>query len=100
MRRHRLNPRSRRESGARRHPSAAWTRRYPVWTAGAYDPGGLSHSPVKGASRILACLMYYVAAATIRQAMTDLEHRALDRLPAGVADGLRAALQALTEVSS
>jgi hypothetical protein len=44
--------------------------------------------------------MYYVAAATIRQAMTDLEHRALDRLPAGVADGLRAALQALTEVSS
>ena len=42
----------------------------------------------------------HVAAATIRQAMTDLEHRALDRLPAGVADGLRAALQALTEVSS
>ena len=38
------------------------------------------------------------AAATIRQAIADLEHRALGTLPAGVIDGLRAALQALTEV--
>jgi DNA-binding MarR family transcriptional regulator len=40
------------------------------------------------------------AAATIRQALTDLEHRALGGLPAGTIAGLRAALQALTEVPS
>ena len=42
----------------------------------------------------------HVTATTIRQAITDLEHRALDGLPADALDGLRAALQALTEVSS
>ncbi|MET8741680.1 MarR family transcriptional regulator [Streptomyces sp. NPDC004728] len=41
-----------------------------------------------------------VAAATIRQAITDLEHRALQGLSADAIAGLRAALQALTEVSS
>jgi DNA-binding MarR family transcriptional regulator len=41
-----------------------------------------------------------LTAATIRQAITDLERRALDGLPAEAIDGLRAALQALTEVSS
>ncbi|MFB7210916.1 MarR family winged helix-turn-helix transcriptional regulator [Streptomyces sp. NPDC056255] len=41
-----------------------------------------------------------VAAATIRQAITDLEHRALHGLSADAIAGLRAALQALTEVSS
>jgi DNA-binding MarR family transcriptional regulator len=39
-----------------------------------------------------------VAAATIRQAIADLEHRALDGLPDEAIAGLRAALQALTEV--
>ena len=38
------------------------------------------------------------AATTIRQAIAELEHRALGSLPAGVIDGFRAALQALTEV--
>ena len=40
------------------------------------------------------------AATTIRQAITDLEHRALDGLPHDAIAGLRAALQALTEVPS
>ena len=40
------------------------------------------------------------AAATIRQAIADLEHRALDGLPHDAIAGLRAALQALTEVPS
>ena len=40
------------------------------------------------------------AATTIRQAIADLEHRALDGLPPDAVAGLRAALQALTEVSS
>jgi MarR family transcriptional regulator, organic hydroperoxide resistance regulator len=39
------------------------------------------------------------AAATIRQAITDLERRALGTLPAGAISALRSALQALTEVS-
>ncbi|GAB2512717.1 MarR family winged helix-turn-helix transcriptional regulator [Nocardia heshunensis] len=39
-------------------------------------------------------------AAIIRQAMADLERRALAGLPADVVAGLRDALQALTEVSS
>ena len=41
-----------------------------------------------------------LAAATIRQAVTDLERRALGSLPADAIAGLRAALQALTEVPS
>jgi DNA-binding MarR family transcriptional regulator len=41
-----------------------------------------------------------LTAHTIRRAITNLEHRALDSLPAGAIAGLRAALQALTEVSS
>lgn len=41
-----------------------------------------------------------LTAATIRQTITDLEHRALGALPADAIAGLRAALQALTEVSS
>jgi DNA-binding MarR family transcriptional regulator len=41
-----------------------------------------------------------LTAATIRQTITDLEHRALGGLPADAIAGLRAALQALTEVSS
>jgi DNA-binding MarR family transcriptional regulator len=41
-----------------------------------------------------------LTATTIRQAVTDLEHRALGNLPADAIAGLRAALQALTEVSS
>ncbi|WP_116209396.1 MarR family winged helix-turn-helix transcriptional regulator [Streptomyces olivoreticuli] len=40
-----------------------------------------------------------VAAATIRQAITDLERRALHGLPTDAIACLRAALQALTEVS-
>jgi MarR family transcriptional regulator, organic hydroperoxide resistance regulator len=40
------------------------------------------------------------AATTIRQAIADLEHRALDGLPPDAVAGLRAALQALTEVSA
>ena len=40
------------------------------------------------------------AATTIRQAIADLEHRALDDLPHDAVAGLRAALQALTEVPS
>src|SRR5689334_25292409 len=40
------------------------------------------------------------AATTIRQAIADLEHRALDGLPPDAIAGLRAALQALTEVPS
>ena len=40
------------------------------------------------------------AATTIRQAIAGLEHRALDGLPPDAVAGLRAALQALTEVSS
>jgi MarR family transcriptional regulator, organic hydroperoxide resistance regulator len=39
-------------------------------------------------------------AATIRQAVAGLEHRALGGLPADVITALRAGLQALTEVSS
>ena len=38
------------------------------------------------------------AATTIRQAIADLEHRALDGLPPDAIAGLRAALHALTEV--
>jgi DNA-binding MarR family transcriptional regulator len=41
-----------------------------------------------------------VAAATIRQTVSDLERRALADLPPDVIVSLRAALQALTEVSS
>ena len=41
-----------------------------------------------------------MTAATIRQAITDLEHRALDGLPDAAIAGLRTALQALTEVPS
>ncbi|MEW2489531.1 MarR family transcriptional regulator [Streptomyces sp. NPDC048411] len=41
-----------------------------------------------------------LAATTIRQAVTDLEHRALGDLPADAVAALRTALQALTEVSS
>jgi len=41
-----------------------------------------------------------LTAATIRQTITDLEHRALGGLPADAIAGLRAALQALTEVPS
>jgi DNA-binding MarR family transcriptional regulator len=41
-----------------------------------------------------------LAAATIRQAIADLEHRALDSLSADAIAHLRAALQALTEVPS
>jgi DNA-binding MarR family transcriptional regulator len=41
-----------------------------------------------------------MTAATIRQAVTDLERRALGDLPAGTIAALRTALQALTEVSS
>ncbi|WP_242882349.1 MarR family winged helix-turn-helix transcriptional regulator [Actinomadura litoris] len=41
-----------------------------------------------------------VAAATIRDAIADVEHRALDGLPDEALVHLRAALQALTEVSS
>jgi MarR family transcriptional regulator, organic hydroperoxide resistance regulator len=41
----------------------------------------------------------HLTATTIRQAITDLEHRALDGLPAAEIEGLRHALQALTELS-
>lgn len=41
-----------------------------------------------------------LAAATIRQAITGLEHRALGNLRADAIAALRTALQALTEVSS
>lgn len=41
-----------------------------------------------------------LAANTVRQAIADLEHRALGSLPADAIAGLRAALTALTEVSS
>jgi DNA-binding MarR family transcriptional regulator len=41
-----------------------------------------------------------LTAATIRQAVAGLEHRALGRLPAATIAALRTALQALTEVSS
>lgn len=41
-----------------------------------------------------------LTATTIRQAVTDLEHRALGTLPAGAIAALRTALQALTDVSS
>jgi MarR family transcriptional regulator, organic hydroperoxide resistance regulator len=41
-----------------------------------------------------------LAATTIRQAIADLEHRALDGLPDDAIAYLRAALQALTEVPS
>ncbi|HEX4087566.1 MAG TPA: MarR family transcriptional regulator [Trebonia sp.] len=41
-----------------------------------------------------------LAAATIRQAITDLEQRALGSLPAETISALRTALHALTEVSS
>ncbi|MFD7256425.1 MarR family winged helix-turn-helix transcriptional regulator [Streptomyces sp. NPDC059874] len=40
------------------------------------------------------------AATTIRETITALEHRALDALPPEALVGLRAALQALTEVSA
>jgi DNA-binding MarR family transcriptional regulator len=40
-----------------------------------------------------------LAAATIRRAVTDLEHRALGHLPAEALTALRTALQALTEAS-
>jgi MarR family transcriptional regulator, organic hydroperoxide resistance regulator len=39
-------------------------------------------------------------AAAIREAVTDLERRALGDLPADAIDGLRAGLRALTEVAS
>jgi DNA-binding MarR family transcriptional regulator len=42
----------------------------------------------------------YLTATTIRQAITDVEHRALDGLPADTIACLRTALQALTEVPS
>jgi DNA-binding MarR family transcriptional regulator len=42
----------------------------------------------------------HLTATTIRQTITGLERRALGSLPADVVTGLRAALQALTEVSS
>lgn len=41
-----------------------------------------------------------LTATTIRRAVTDLERRALGDLPADAIAGLRAALRALTEVSS
>jgi MarR family transcriptional regulator, organic hydroperoxide resistance regulator len=41
-----------------------------------------------------------LAAATIRQAIADLEHRALGDLPADAITALRAALEALTGASS
>lgn len=41
-----------------------------------------------------------LAAATIRQCIAELEHRALGGLPKGVIAHLRVALQALTEVPS
>ncbi|MFE2094372.1 MarR family winged helix-turn-helix transcriptional regulator [Streptomyces sp. NPDC059460] len=41
-----------------------------------------------------------LAATTIRQAVTDLERRALGNLPADTVAALRTALQALTKVSS
>lgn len=41
-----------------------------------------------------------LTATTIRQAITDLERRALGGLPADAIDCLRTALQALTEVSA
>ncbi|WP_405690700.1 MarR family winged helix-turn-helix transcriptional regulator [Streptomyces sp. NBC_00057] len=41
-----------------------------------------------------------LTATTIRQAITGLEHRALDGLPTDAIAGLRAALQALTQVPS
>ncbi|WP_406131590.1 MarR family winged helix-turn-helix transcriptional regulator [Streptomyces sp. NBC_00989] len=41
-----------------------------------------------------------LTATTIRQAITGLEHRALDGLPTDAIAGLRAALQAMTEVPS
>ena len=41
-----------------------------------------------------------LTATTLRQAITGLEHRALDGLPTDAIAGLRAALQALTEVPS
>ncbi|MFI6729751.1 MarR family winged helix-turn-helix transcriptional regulator [Streptomyces atratus] len=41
-----------------------------------------------------------LTATTIRQAVAGLEHRALDGLPKDAIAGLRAALQALTEVPS
>jgi MarR family transcriptional regulator, organic hydroperoxide resistance regulator len=41
-----------------------------------------------------------LAATTIRQAIADLEHRALDGLPLDAIAGLRTALQALTEAPS
>ena len=41
-----------------------------------------------------------LTAATIRQAITDLERRALGNLPADAMTALRVALQSLTEVSS
>jgi DNA-binding MarR family transcriptional regulator len=40
------------------------------------------------------------AAATVRQAVTDLERRALGTLPAAAVAGLREGLQALAEVSA
>jgi MarR family transcriptional regulator, organic hydroperoxide resistance regulator len=40
-----------------------------------------------------------LTATAIRRTVTNLEHRALGSLPAGAIAGLRAALQALTEVS-
>ncbi|TYK46703.1 MarR family winged helix-turn-helix transcriptional regulator [Actinomadura decatromicini] len=41
-----------------------------------------------------------LAAATIRQAIADVEHRALDGLPSDAIAHLRTALEALTEVRS
>ncbi|WP_405969371.1 MarR family transcriptional regulator [Streptomyces sp. NBC_00988] len=41
-----------------------------------------------------------LTATTIRQAITGLEHRALDGLPTDAIAGLRAALQAMTKVPS
>jgi MarR family transcriptional regulator, organic hydroperoxide resistance regulator len=65
--------------------------------------GHISRGPAPGDRRAVLIELTSsgrLAAATIRQAVTDLERRALGSLPADAIAGLRAALQALTEVSS
>lgn len=65
--------------------------------------GHISRRPAPGDRRAVLIELTSsgrLAAATIRRAVTDLERRALGSLPAGAIAGLRAALQALTEVSS
>jgi len=64
--------------------------------------GHISRGPVPGDRRAVLIELTpsgRLAAATIRQAVTDLERRALGSLPADAIAGLRAALHALTEVS-